>query len=86
MKVALALSNVNAFLVGTLFPLPYLIPEVFAYFLAAVAGGMVSINLTKKEKIGIAMIDSLIFLFIAIFIIIGAGFIETYMLNNLGAR
>jgi len=83
LKIALTLSSVRTLLIGTIFPLPYLIPEVLAYFLAAVAGGMVAINLTKKEKIAIAMVDSLIFLFIAIFIIIGAAFIETYMLNNL---
>jgi len=81
LRVTLALSDIKALLAGTLFPLPYLIPEVLAYFLAAVAGGIVSVNLTKKEKIPIAMIDSLIFLGIAIFIIVLAGFVESLMLN-----
>jgi len=57
------------------------LPEVLAYFLASISGGIVSINLTRKTKIGIAMLDSLIFLGLSILIIIIAGVIEVLMLT-----
>jgi uncharacterized membrane protein SpoIIM required for sporulation len=80
-KTLLLLENPLTFVTNTFFNFPYMLPEVLAYFLASIAGGIVSINLTKKNKVGIAMIDSLIFLVVSIVIIIIAGIIETFMLT-----
>lgn len=80
-KTALFLINPLTFVTNTFFNFPYLLPEVLAYFLASIAGGVVSVNLTKKTKIGIAMVDSLIFLALSIVIIIIAGLIEVFMLS-----
>jgi hypothetical protein len=80
-KTMLFLSDPLVFVTNTFFNFPYLLPEVLAYFLASIAGGIVSINLTKKTKVGIAMLDSLFFLVISIIIIILAGIIEVFMLS-----
>ena len=80
-KTMFYLSNPLTFVTNTFFNFPYLLPEVLAYFLASLAGGIVSINMTKKTRIGIAMIDSLFFLALSIIIIIAAGIIETFMLT-----
>jgi hypothetical protein len=80
-KTALLLTNPLVFVTKTFFNFPYLLPEVLAYFLASIAGGIVSINLTKKTKIGIAMLDSLVFLVLSIVIIVIAGIIEVFMLT-----
>lgn len=82
-KTALFLSDPMTFATRTFFNFPYLLPEILGYFLASIAGGIVSVNLTRKTKIGIAMIDSLIFLAISIAVIICAGIIETFMLSYL---
>jgi uncharacterized membrane protein SpoIIM required for sporulation len=81
LKTVLLLSNPVDFVTKTFFNVPYLLPEVLAYFLASIAGGIVSLNLTRKTKAGIAMIDSLVFLVLAIVIIVLAGIIETFMLT-----
>ena len=80
-KTALFLTNPVTFVTNTFFNFPYLLPEVFAYFLASVAGAAVSINLTKSTKVGIAMLDSLILLGISMAVILIAGIIETFMLS-----
>ncbi|MEM3609807.1 MAG: hypothetical protein QXK49_01615 [Candidatus Aenigmatarchaeota archaeon] len=80
-KALFNFSDSLTFVTRTFFNFPYLLPEVLAYFLASIAGAIVSINLTKKTKIGIAIIDSLFFLAFSIVIIIIAGIIETSMLT-----
>jgi hypothetical protein len=80
-RTMLFLTDPLIFVTKTFFNFPYLLPEVLAYFLASVAGAIVSINLTKKTKIGIAMLDSLVFLVISIVIIVLAGIIEVFMLT-----
>lgn len=80
-KTMLFLNDPLVFVANTFFNFPYLLPEVLAYFLASIAGAIVSLNLTKKTKIGIAMLDSLFFLITSIIIIIIAGVIEVFMLT-----
>jgi len=80
-KTVFSLTNPLMFVTNTFFNFPYLLPEVLAYFLASVAGAVVSVNLTKKTKVGIALLDSIFFLVISIVIIIIAGIIETFMLT-----
>lgn len=52
------------------------IATVFPYFLAAIAGGIVSINLAEKKRVRIAMLDSVALLTMSIMIIVIAGIIE----------
>jgi len=71
------ISGISLFFIQkTLFAFPYLLPEVLAYFLASVAGGIVSVNLNKKKRIKTAMLDSLLILGISIIIILIAGVVE----------
>ncbi|MFQ6020748.1 MAG: stage II sporulation protein M [Methanosarcinales archaeon] len=79
-KATLALFNPSILIVNTLFALPYLFPEVLAYFIAAIAGGIVAVNLKKKQKLKLAMKDSLVLLGISIVMIVIAGVIETWIL------
>lgn len=67
------------FIKNTLFAFPYLLPEILAYFLASVAGGIVSVNLTKKRRIKTAMLDSLLILGISVIIILISGLVEVLM-------
>ena len=80
-KTMFFLTDPIIFVTKTFFNFPYLLPEVLAYFLASIAGAIVSVNLTKKSKIGIAMIDSLFFIAVSILIIVIAGIIEVFMLS-----
>lgn len=80
-RTTLLLTNPVIFVTNTFFNFPYLLPEVLAYFLASIAGAIVSVNLTKKNKVGIAMTDSVVFLAASIAIITIAGFIEVFMLT-----
>ena len=80
LKVSLSLMSPVTFVTNVFFIFPFLLPEVEAYFLASVAGGIVSINLENKKKLETAMNDSLIFLILSIFLIIVAGAIETVLI------
>lgn len=64
---------------NVLFMWPYLVPEVLAYFLAAIAGGLIFFNLDR----GLKRInrDAYIFMSVAIFLIVLAGIIETVVLS-----
>lgn len=59
------------------------IPEVAAYFIAALAGGMFGVGAirhgVKNKKFFQVFQNSIVLLFIAIIIIIGAGLIEVYL-------
>jgi uncharacterized membrane protein SpoIIM required for sporulation len=79
-KVSLSLINPFLFVKNVFFIFPFLLPEVEAYFLASIAGGIVSVNLENKKKLGTAMNDSLVFLLLSVFFIIAAGFIESVMI------
>jgi hypothetical protein len=79
---ALLLGNTAAFAAGTVFPIPYMITEIVAYLLAAIAGGIVAVHLhTKKKVLPVAMKDSMILLGISIVILIAAAAIESIMLS-----
>lgn len=73
---ALKSTILLSILKSTLFAFPYLLPEVLAYFLAAIAGGIVSINLAEKKRVRTAMLDSVALLTMSIMIIVIAGIIE----------
>lgn len=79
---ALVLGNTAAFAAGTIFPIPYMAPEVVAYFLAAIAGGIVAVHLhTQKKVLPVAMRDSMLLLAISVVILIVAAVIETIILG-----
>ena len=80
---ALWLGNSAAFAAGTLMPIPYMVPEVLAYFLAAIGGGIVAVHLhTQKKVLPVAMKDSIVLLGLSIVILIAAGIIETIILSG----
>lgn len=79
---AALLGNTAAFAAGTLIPLPYMVPEVLAYFLAAIAGGIVAVHLhTQKKLLPVAMKDSMLLLGISMLILLAAAIIETVVLG-----
>jgi len=80
LKISLYLTDPLVFVQNVFFIFPFLLPEVEAYFLASIAGGIVSVNLDKKKKLETAMNDSLIFLILSIILIIVAGAIETVLI------
>ena len=80
LKISLSLTDPFVFVKNVFFIFPFLLPEVEAYFLASIAGGIVSVNLDKKKKLETAMNDSLIFLILSILLIIVAGAIETILI------
>lgn len=59
------------------------LPEIAAYFIAALAGGIIGIAIIKKdfskERIKTIGIDIIMLLFIAIILLITAAFIEVYI-------
>ncbi len=59
----------------------YLLPEVLAYFFAAIAGGIVSVNILNKKNFDIAFKDALFYLVASVFLILIAGFIEVIILS-----
>ena len=80
LKVSLSLMNPFVFVKNVFFIFPFLLPEIEAYFIASIAGGIVSVNLDKKNKLEAAMNDSLIFLILSIILIIVAGAIEAILI------
>jgi len=66
---------------NTLIAFPYLLPEVIAYFIASVAGLILSLNISHKKKFDIALRESCIMLLVAIGIILIAGVIEAIILG-----
>jgi uncharacterized membrane protein SpoIIM required for sporulation len=81
LKVSLSLMNPLMFVKNVFFIFPFLLPEVEAYFLASIAGGIVSVNLENKSKLQTAMNDSLIFLAVSIAMIFIAGAIEAFLIT-----
>jgi uncharacterized membrane protein SpoIIM required for sporulation len=81
LKVSLSLMDPLMFVKNVFFIFPFLLPEVEAYFLASVAGGIVSVNLENKKKLETAMNDSLIFLIVSIVMIFVAGAIEAFLIT-----
>ncbi len=53
------------------------VPEVLAYFVAGISGGILSIGIFKKKYTREILEDSLFFFLIAVFLIIVAAFIES---------
>lgn len=80
LKISLSLMDPLVFVKNVFFIFPFLLPEVEAYFLASIAGGIVSVNLENKKKLETAMSDSLIFLTISIAMIFVAGAIEAWLI------
>lgn len=80
LKTAFSFFN-PTFVINTILTFPYLFPEVLAYFIAAVAGGIVSVNIIQKKRLKIAMKDSLILLGISITMILIAGLIEVAIIS-----
>lgn len=80
MRALIFFFDKSTFFRNTIFILPYMLPEVAAYFIAAIAGGIIYVNIIKKQKIQNAIKDSLVLLNIAIALIILAAGIETVML------
>jgi len=80
LKVSLSLMDPFVFVKNVLFIFPFLLPEIEAYFLASVAGGIVSANLDNKKKLEAAMNDSLVFLILSIVLIVVAGLIEALLI------
>lgn len=80
LRATLSLMDPAIFLKNVFFIFPFLLPEVEAYFLASIAGGIVSVNLYNSKKLEIEMKDSLIFLMLASMLIIVAGLIETFLI------
>lgn len=76
----LALSTGQA-VVNTLLAFPYLFPEVAAYFFAAVAGGILSINIANKAKFDKVFGESILLLLTAAGLIVVSGVIETIILG-----
>lgn len=81
LKVSVSLMDPLIFVKNVFFIFPFLLPEVEAYFLASIAGGIVSVNLEKKDKLENAMNDSLVFLVISIAMIFVAGAIEAFLIT-----
>lgn len=81
LKVSLSMADPLVFVKNVFFIFPFLLPEIEAYFLASVAGGIVSVNLEKKSKLETAMNDSLIFLAVSIALILAAGAIEAFLIT-----
>jgi uncharacterized membrane protein SpoIIM required for sporulation len=81
LKVSLSLMDPLMFVKNVFFIFPFLLPEVEAYFLASIAGGIVSVNLENKKKLETAMNDSLIFLTVSIVMIFVAGAIEAFLIT-----
>ncbi len=79
-KVSLSLMDPLVFVQNVFFIFPFLLPEVEAYFLASIAGGIVSVNLDNKKKLETVMNDSLIFLVLSIVLIVVAGAIEAVLI------
>lgn len=80
-KVSLSMADPLVFVKNVFFIFPFLLPEVEAYFLASIAGGIVSVNLEKKKKLETAMNDSLIFLMASIALIFAAAAIEALLIT-----
>ncbi|NIO44295.1 MAG: hypothetical protein GTN36_01950 [Candidatus Aenigmarchaeota archaeon] len=80
LKVSLYMMDPLNFVQNVFFIFPFLLPEIEAYFLASVAGGIVSVNLDNKKKLETAMNDSLIFLLLSIVLIVIAGGIEVILI------
>jgi len=81
LKMSLSLMDPLVFVKNVFFIFPFLLPEVEAYFLASIAGGIVSVNLDNKKKLETAMNDSLIFLVLSVALIIVAGAIEAILIG-----
>jgi hypothetical protein len=62
--------------------MPYLLPEVLAYFLAAVAGGIIYLNISQHKNEDIT-VDSLKLLWFAVVLILVGAIVETIILRSL---
>ncbi|MDD5416783.1 MAG: stage II sporulation protein M [Candidatus Aenigmarchaeota archaeon] len=80
-KGALAVFSPGKFIIDTITAFPYLFPEVIAYFMAAVAGFILSVNINNKKKFNLALKEASFILIISIVIILIAGVIETVILG-----
>ncbi len=81
LKISLYMMDPFNFVRNVFFIFPFLLPEIEAYFLASIAGGIVSVNLENKKKLETAMNDSLLFLILSIVLIIVAGVIEVVLIS-----
>jgi len=80
-KGALSVISTGEAVVNTLLAFPYLFPEVAAYFFAAIAGGILSLNINKKQKFDKVFGESILLLLTSAGLIIVSGIIETIILG-----
>lgn len=81
LKSLINISNSGNLVINTLLAFPYLLPEVLAYFIAAIAGVIVSIKISKKGETDAAISDSMKLLIASIILIIIGGAIEAVILS-----
>lgn len=81
LKTSFSLMNPFIFLKNAFFIFPFLLPEIEAYFLASLAGGIISVNLEDKKKLEVATNDSMTFLLTSFVLIILAGIIEAFLIG-----
>ena len=74
-------KNLDSGLVRAISYLPHGIPEIMAYFVAAIAGGIISAAISKKafrkHELRIVFIDTLLLLVLAMVTLLIGAFIET---------
>jgi hypothetical protein len=81
-------STFDAYLMGlpyySLGMLPWALPEVLAYLVAAIAGGIISVAVSRhhfrSEKFWLVVFDGIFFLLIALFLIVVGAYVEHFFL------
>jgi uncharacterized membrane protein SpoIIM required for sporulation len=73
----------SQFLLVTIGILPHAIVEILAYFLAGIAGGVLSLGLVKTQpgskEFNLILKDALKLLAIAVILVLAGGFVEVYL-------
>lgn len=75
-------ENLSRLHLGLLRYLVHGLPEISAYFIAALAGGIVSVSVMRKdlrgERLWIILQDAIILVIVAVLILIASAFLEVY--------
>jgi len=79
-------KSIDAGIIRAISYLPHGIPEIMAYFVAAIAGGIISAAISKKKfqphEVRIVLVDTVLLLFLASITLFIAAFIETAAIFN----
>ena len=79
-------KSIDAGIVRAVSYLPHGVPEIMAYFIAAIAGGIISSAISKKtfkrHELRIVFIDTVLLLMVALVTLLIAAFIETAEIFN----